>query len=146
MRIALGSDHASYALKSQVVEYLRSLGHEVADMGTHSTESCDYPDFGLAVARSVASGESDVGILGCWTGNGMVITANKVKGVRAALAVTPRHAALAKQHNNANVLCLSAYLTSFDHARDILDAFFSAEFEGGRHERRVGKIEAAEAG
>ncbi len=139
--VALGSDHAGYRLKEALLEHLEKRGVSVADHGTQSEEPVDYPDFAYAVARSVALRKAQFGVLVCSTGIGMSITANKVPGVRAALACDEEAAALARGHNDANVLCLAAKSTSPEAARKILDVFLSTRFEGGRHERRVNKME-----
>ena len=138
---ALGSDHAGYELKQALKEHLQTLGISVADLGTYSAESTDYPDYAKAVAETVAMQKSDLGLLICGTGVGMSIAANKFPGVRAALVFDEQMAALSRQHNNANVLCLGARMTSPELAKKILDAFLAAHFEGGRHERRVKKME-----
>jgi ribose 5-phosphate isomerase B len=140
MRISLGADHKGFELKEKVKKYLTGLGHQVTDFGTDSTESVDYPDFGFKVAESVARGESDFGITVCWTGNGMNIAANKVKGIRSALCLNEEMAMLARAHNDANVLALASNFVCGDTAMKILDVWLATEFEGGRHARRLGKI------
>jgi ribose 5-phosphate isomerase B len=140
MRISLGADHKGFELKEKVKKYLTGLGHQVTDFGTDSTESVDYPDFGFKVAESVARGESDFGITVCWTGNGMNIAANKVKGIRSALCLNEEMAMLARAHNDANVLALASNFVCDDTAMKILDVWLATEFEGGRHARRLGKI------
>ena len=140
MRVSLGADHKGFELKDKIKKHLVELGHEVTDFGTNSSESVDYPDFGFKVAESVAKGESDFGITVCWTGNGMNIAANKVKGVRSALCLNEELAMLARAHNNANVLALAAKFVPEELARKILDAWLCTEFEGGRHARRLEKI------
>ncbi len=139
--LAVGSDHAGFALKQALVPALRQRGLTIHDVGTHSTDSTDYPDYAHAVAHMVANGEVDFGILCCSTGIGMSMAANKVPGVRAALVVNPEVAALTRQHNDANVVCLGAKTSTPEQAVKILEAFLQADFEGGRHERRVNKIE-----
>ncbi len=146
MKIAIGCDHAGFAMKDQVREILTELGHEVTDFGTYSTESVDYPDFGLKVAQAVSRGAADRGVLICWTGNGMNITANKVAGVRAGMALNPEMAYLTRLHNDANVLTLAQKYTPENQLRQILCNFIDTPFEGGRHERRVNKIIDLEAG
>jgi len=141
MRIAAGADHAGYALKQRLVARLRQAGHEVEDYGTHSEDSCDYPDFARQVARAVAAGRVDFGLLICGSGVGMSIAANRFPGVRAARCVTENDARLARGHNNANILCLGSRVTEPAVAEAILDAFLAAGFEGGRHARRVAKID-----
>jgi len=144
MKIAIGADHAGYEFKEKVKALLERGGHTVVDMGTHSEESCDYPDFGLKVARAVADGEVDYGINVCWTGNGMAIASNKIKGVRAGIALSVEMAELTRSHNDANVLVLAGKYTSDDEVAPILTAFLETKFEGGRHSLRLAKITAAE--
>jgi RpiB/LacA/LacB family sugar-phosphate isomerase len=139
--LALGADHAGYELKEILKEHLQKRGLQVVDFGAASTVSTDYPDFAQAVAQNVAHQKSDLGLLVCATGVGMSIAANKVPGARAALVFDEKMAALARQHNNANVLCLGGKVVSPDQAKKIVDAFLDAHFEGGRHERRVTKVE-----
>ncbi|NTU68232.1 MAG: ribose 5-phosphate isomerase B [Chlorobiaceae bacterium] len=141
MKIAVGSDHAGYEMKKFVLSWLERHGYDFEDMGPYSEESVDYPDYARKVAESVAHAKFDQGILMCGTGIGVSIAANKVPGVRAALACSPEFAALARQHNNANVLCFSARFNDFETAGRILESWFGSEFEGGRHQRRVDKIE-----
>jgi ribose 5-phosphate isomerase B len=140
MKIAIGADHKGFELKEKIKKYLMDLGHQVIDFGTHSTESVDYPDFGFRVAESVAEGGADFGITVCWTGNGMNIVANKVRGVRSALCLNEEMASLARSHNNANVLALSSKFVSEEQAKKIVDVFLHIEFGGGRHARRLEKI------
>lgn len=140
MRVAIGSDHAGYALKVVINEHLSSRGVEFEDLGTFSKESCDYTDFGLKVAEAVKSGEFDRGILICGTGIGISIAANKVPGIRAAHCTDTFSAHASRQHNDANILALGERVTGPGLAMDIVDAFLEAEFEGGRHKRRVDKI------
>jgi len=145
MTIAIGSDHRGFNLKNALRTWLEREGHEVSDVGTESAESCDYPDYALGVARKVAGGEAELGILICGTGIGMSMAAGKVAGIRAARVCTSKDAEMAHRHNNANVLCFGAD-TGVDEtlARRIIQAWMDAEFEGGRHQRRVGKITAYE--
>ena len=143
MKVALGSDHGGFALKEQLEEKLRARGLEVEDMGTHSSESVDYPDIASAVAHRVSKGEVERGVLVCTTGIGMSITANKFPHVRAALVFTPHLARLSRTHNDANVLALPGDHLDEETLDGILDEWFTAEFEGGRHERRVRKIQHA---
>jgi ribose 5-phosphate isomerase B len=140
MKISIGADHAGFALKQQVIEGLRQAGHEVIDAGTSGTESVDYPDFAEPVARAVANGSADRGILICATGVGISIAANKIHGVRAAIAYNPEEVALTRQHNDANVLALAAKYTDAATANQYVKIFLETPFEGGRHERRVNKI------
>lgn len=144
MKIAIGSDHAGFALKEQLRDRLKKAGLEVADFGTNSPESTDYPDYAAAVTREVVEGKADRGILVCYTGVGMSIAANKVRGIRAALCMNADQAQLTRAHNNANVLALGAKYTPIEVAGEIVDTFLATEFEGGRHERRVGKIASIE--
>lgn len=139
--IALGSDHAGFELKNELIEYLVEKGYGLADMGPDSADSVDYPDYAHKVATSVTDGSACCGILICGSGNGVCITANKHKGVRAALCWEPEISSLAKQHNNANVICLPARFISQEKAFAIVDAYLNIEFEGGRHATRVDKIE-----
>ncbi|HIL24025.1 MAG TPA: ribose 5-phosphate isomerase B, partial [Verrucomicrobia bacterium] len=139
--LAIGADHGGYALKETLRAHLEAQDITVQDYGPASDDSCDYPDFAQAVARSVASGQHARGVLICKSGVGMSMAANKVVGVRAALIDEPGTAVLARQHNNANVLCLSANKTGAEAAKDILESFLGTEFEGGRHVRRVEKLE-----
>ncbi|ANT64869.1 MULTISPECIES: ribose 5-phosphate isomerase B [Prosthecochloris] len=141
MNIAIGSDHAGYEMKKTVKSWLEEHGHAVNDMGPYSDESVDYPDYARKVAEAVARGEYEQGILLCGSGVGVSISANKIRGIRAALAFNPEIAALARQHNNANVLCFPARFTDVETVRASLDNWFAASFEGGRHARRVEKIE-----
>ncbi|NBP06436.1 MAG: ribose 5-phosphate isomerase B [Bacteroidetes bacterium] len=141
MNLAIGSDHAGFKLKNELLVYLLEKGLELQDFGPDSADSVDYPDYAHKVAESVSTGENDLGILICGSGNGVCITANKHKGIRAALAWEEEIAALARQHNNANVLCVPARFVSKAKAFKIVDAWLDATFEGGRHQNRVSKIE-----
>jgi ribose 5-phosphate isomerase B len=141
MKIALASDHAGYEEKEKLKKTLDEIGVEYEDMGTTSTDSVDYPEFAQKVGKAVAKGEYAQGLLVCGSGTGMAIAANKVPGVRAAVAWNEEIARLARQHNNANVLSLPARYVSEDELNKVVKAWFDAEFEGGRHERRVEKIE-----
>jgi ribose 5-phosphate isomerase B len=138
--IALGADHAGFALKQSLKTRLTERGHQVIDFGTHSAESVDYPDFAVAVAQSVQAGSADHGVLVCGSGIGMAIAANKVAGVRAAVAGDVATARLSRQHNDTNVLALGARTTSDEVAIAIVDGWLETPFEGGRHARRVGKL------
>ena len=144
MKIAIGADHGGFELKAKLIELLSAKGIEVEDCGTHSAESTDYPDYARKVARAVSDGEAEYGVLICGTGIGMSMAANKVAGVRAALCTSKEMASFAKRHNNANVICLGARIETSDSKTDILDRWLDAEFEGGRHERRVNKIHEGE--
>ena len=144
MKISLGCDHGGYALKEEVKKHLAELGHEVVDCGTYSTESCDYPVFGEAAARKVQSGECERGIVICTTGIGISISANKVRGIRCALCHDPFSAEMSRRHNNANMLAMGAGIIGTKMADRIVDTFLTTEFEGGRHARRVGILDAIE--
>lgn len=144
MKIAMGSDHGGFDLKEQIKAWLQENGHEVVDFGCHSKESCDYPDFGAAAARAVASGQCERGIVICTTGIGISITANKVKGIRCALCSDPWSAEMTRRHNDANMLAMGAGVVGPLLAQQIVEAFLSFAFEGGRHQRRVNKIMAVE--
>ena len=148
-RIAIGSDHAGFDLKQHLVGVLQGQGHEVLDMGTHSTESCDYPPICAAVGRAVRDGQADVGIVMGGSGQGEQLAANKVRGVRAALCNDLYTARMARAHNDANVLSIGGRVVGIGLAEEILATFLSTPFEGGRHARRVEQlmqIEAEEAG
>lgn len=141
MKISIGSDHAGYAYKEEIKKYLSKKGYEVIDCGTNSLESCDYPEFGKEAAHKVANKEAEYGIVVCSSGEGISIAANKIKGIRCGLAYNDDVARLIRQHNNANMIGFGA---SFMDLKDVLrriDIFLSTPFEGGRHERRVNKIE-----
>ncbi len=140
-RISIGSDHAGFELKDKLKQHLEAKGYEVQDKGTNGPDSVDYPDFAHAVAEAVAADPAELGIVVCGSGNGVNISANKHAGIRSALAWEPEIGALARQHNNANVLALPARFIDQEKALSIVDAFLAARFEGGRHERRVEKIE-----
>ncbi len=142
MKIAMGSDHGGYALKQELAEHLRTLGHEVEDFGCHSAESCDYPEFGEAAARAVASGECDRGIVVCTTGIGISIAANKVAGIRCAHCADTVEAELTRRHNDANMLAIGAGFTGPLLAKRMTEVFLTTDFEGGRHARRVNKLNA----
>lgn len=144
MKIALGSDHGGYALKCDIIQLLEKLGHEYKDFGCYSTESCDYPDFGEAVGRAVASGECERGIVICGTGIGISISANKVHGIRAALCGDCFSAEMTRRHNDANILALGERVTGPGLALKICDIFLDTPFDGGRHARRVEKMMAIE--
>ena len=138
--IAVGSDHAGYSLKQRLATELRTLGHEVLDLGAHDADRVDYPDFGAAVGRAVAGAEADLGVCVCGSGIGIAMAANKVPGVRAAPVHDATSARLARQHNDANVLCLGERLLDPDVASEAVQAWLDAEFEGGRHVGRVAKL------
>jgi ribose 5-phosphate isomerase B len=138
--ISIGSDHAGYEYKQFLADWLRSEGYMVRDNGTHSKDSVDYPDFAHPVATMVAEGKAAAGILVCGSGNGVCMAANKHKDIRAALCWTEELASLARQHNNANILCVPARFVSPEKAEAMTNTFLATAFEGGRHERRVEKI------
>lgn len=144
MKIGIGNDHSALELKAEIVEFLKEKGHEVVDFGTNSTESCDYPLYGEAVARAVAAGEVEEGILICGTGLGISLAANKVKGIRAAVCSEPFTAKMAKAHNNCNILAFGARVVGAELAKMIVEQWLDTEFEGGRHQRRVDLITAIE--
>ena len=146
MKIAIGSDHAAFAEKAAVREHLAAAGHEVRDLGTDSDASCDYPDFAYRVARQVADGEAERGILICGTGIGMSMTANKVDGIRAAVCESEQTVEMTRRHNDANVLCLGARVLPPEKLTALVDLFLATAYEGGRHARRVGKIALVEKG
>jgi len=139
-RIAIGSDHAGFEDKEKIKRQLDELGIEYEDVGTNSTESVDYPVYARKVAEKVANGEAEQGILVCGSGNGMQIAANKVRGVRAALAWNEETARLARQHNDANVLSVPSRMISPEEVSKVIESYLKAEFEGGRHARRIGEI------
>ena len=145
MNISIACDHGAFDLKERLKARLASQGHQVTDCGTHSTDSCDYPDFGVAAARLVADGTCDRGVVLCTTGIGMSIAANKVRGVRWALCHEPLSAEMTRRHNDANVLAMGAGVTGGNLAERILDVFLTTDFEGGRHQRRVDKVMEIEA-
>jgi ribose 5-phosphate isomerase B len=140
-RIAIGSDHAGFDLKEELEQLLAERGHAVTDLGTHDLTSTDYPDYAHPVARAVVEGEADLGVLVCGTGIGMAMAANRHRGVRAAVCSEPFSARMARAHNDANVLCIGARVVGPGLALEILDAFLGADYEGGRHDRRIGKID-----
>jgi len=141
VRIAVGSDHAGFHLKEELAGYLRWLGYEVVDCGTHSTDRVDYPDFGAAVGRSIRDGDADLGLCVCGSGIGIAMAANKIEGVRAATVWDVTSARLTREHNDANVICLGERLVGPQVAKDCVEAWLRADFEGGRHEGRVAKID-----
>lgn len=138
--VFIGSDHAGFEYKEAIKQMLEQEGYTVEDVGTHSSESVDYPDYAHPVAQAIEEGKARWGILICGSGNGVCMTANKHANVRAALCWSEEIARLARQHNNANVICLPARFVSLDEAKAMVRVFLSTDFEGGRHERRVNKI------
>lgn len=145
MKISIGSDHGGYALKQELIAYLQEKGHEVKDFGCHDTSSCDYPDFGEAAARAVASGECDRGIVLCTTGIGVSIVANKIKGIRCALLSDTMTARLTREHNDTNMMALGAGVTGPMLAQEIVDVWLATDFSHSeRHQRRIDKVMALE--
>lgn len=140
MKIAIGCDHGGIVLKDAVTSTLEALGAEVVDLGTNSTDSVDYPTYGLKVAETVASGQCDAGVIMCGTGIGISISANKVPGIRCAVVTNTYMAQLTKNHNNANIISLGGRVITPDEAKDIVKAWYTAEYEGGRHQRRLDMI------
>lgn len=140
MKLAIGCDHGGYNLKTAILEHLDKKGIEYKDFGCYSTESCDYPDFAEKVAEAIVNGECERGIIVCGTGIGISIAANKVPGIRAAHCTDTFSAKASRQHNDANILALGERITGVGLALDIVDAYLEAEFEGGRHQRRIDKI------
>jgi len=140
-RIAIASDHAGFALKGEITAHLRAAGYEVADYGTSSDAAVDYPDFIRPAAHSVADGTNHMGIVLGGSGNGEAMVANKVRGIRCAVCWNEQTARLAREHNNANMIALGARLVTTVEALKIVDTWLAAEFQGGRHQRRVDKIE-----
>ena len=143
-KITIGSDHAGYSLKLQIIDHLQKKGFEVLDVGTDSTASCDYPDFAHKVCKNIQDGVTELGILICGTGIGMSMAANKHRGIRAAACSDTFSARLTRQHNNANVLCFGERVVGYGLACDLVDNFVETEFEGGKHARRVDLITAIE--
>ena len=138
--VAIGADHAGFEYKRDIIALLQSKDFEVKDFGTYANDSVDYPDFAHPVADAVEKGEAGCGILICGSANGVAITANKHQGIRAALCWNEEVAKLSRQHNNANIICVPARFVSVDVAENMIDIFLDTAFEGGRHEKRVGKI------
>lgn len=146
MKIAIASDHTGIELKSEIIKYLKELGHTVDDFGTNDAERVDYPIYGKKVAEEVAKGKYDGGVLICGTGIGISLAANKVKGIRAAVCSEPYSAQLSKRHNNSNIIAFGARVVGVDLAKMIVKEWSEAEFEGGRHAKRVGLISKIENG
>jgi len=144
MQLVIGCDHAGLELKQQLFTHLSDSGHSVEDLGTYDGASIDYPDYAERVARAVAAGDAELGLLVCGSGQGMCMAANKIHGVRAAVCSDTFSAHAVREHNDANVLCLGQRVVGVGLAQEIVDTFLKAEFEGGRHSRRVGKIMALE--
>lgn len=146
MKIAIGNDHAAVALKNEIAQHLRDLGHEVVNFGTDTNDSVDYPVYGFKVANAVASGECELGVAICGTGIGISMAANKVKGIRAALCTNEFCAEMTRRHNNANILCMGGKVIDKETAVKLVDIFLHTEFEGGRHQRRIDQIAQIEEG
>ena len=144
MKIAVGCDHGALELKNLVVSHLEKQGHQVTDFGTHTKDSCDYPEFAAAAAKAVADGTCDKGIVLCTTGIGVSITANKVKGIRCALLSDVMSARMTRQHNDTNMMAIGAAVVGQMLALEIIDTWLGTEFEGGRHQRRIDKMMALE--
>ncbi len=145
MKIVIANDHAAVDLKFEIAEYIKSLGHEVINIGTDSTDSCHYPEFGAKAARMVASKEADYGVLICGTGVGISLAANKIKGIRCGVCSETTTARLIRQHNNANMVAFGARIVGTELAKDIVKTFLESEFEGGgRHQLRIDMITAIE--
>ena len=144
MKVAIAADHGGFELKDSMVEYIKSLGNEVVDLGTNSADSVDYPDYAKKVCEEIQQGNSDLGILICGTGIGMSLAANKFEGIRAACVSDVYSAKMSRNHNNANVLCIGARVIGDEVAKLIIKTFLENEFEAGRHQRRVDKIMAIE--
>ncbi len=142
MIIPIASDHAGYPAKEKVIQILKDLGHDIVDFGTHSEDSVDYPDFAVQVAEKVNDGEYDKGILICGSGQGVCMTANKYPKVRAGLVYSRKSAEMTRLHNNANILCMPGRELNDDQLKEFVTVWLSTEFEGGRHQRRVEKIES----
>ena len=140
MKIGIGNDHSALELKAEIIGFLKEKGYEIVYFGTNSTESCDYPIYGEKVARAVAAGEVEKGILICGTGLGISLAANKVEGIRAVVCSEPFTAKMSRAHNNCNILALGARVVGAELAKMIVDTWLSTEFEGGRHQRRVDMI------
>lgn len=140
MKVAVGCDHGGFVLKDAVISTLEELGAQVVDMGTYSTESVDYPVYGKKVADAVANGECDLGVVMCGTGIGISIAANKVKGIRAAVVTDEFMAEMARRHNNANIIALGGRVITPEKAKSLVKAWYTAEFEGGRHQKRIDLI------
>ena len=140
MKVAVGCDHGGFVLKDAVISTIEELGAQVVDMGTYSTESVDYPVYGKKVADAVANGECDLGVVMCGTGIGISIAANKVKGIRAAVVTDEFMAEMTRRHNNANIIALGGRVITPEKAKSLVKAWYTAEFEGGRHQKRIDMI------
>ena len=141
MRISIGSDHAGYTVKQKIIQFLKNQGYDIDDVGCYSEESVDYPEFGHQVGKNIISGISSKGIVVCGSGIGISIAANKIEGIRAALCFTEEHAKMSRLHNNSNILALGARMDGGDNILDIVAIWLKTDFEGGRHQNRIDKIE-----
>jgi len=144
MRVSIGSDHAGYIAKQRIIEFLLSTGYDIDDVGCYSEHSVDYPEFGHKVGKNVMSGMSNRGIVVCGSGIGISIAANKIKGIRAALCFTKKHAEMSRLHNDSNILAIGARMDGGDNVLDIVDIWLKTDFEAGRHQKRIEKIEKYE--
>ncbi|ADD68682.1 sugar-phosphate isomerase, RpiB/LacA/LacB family [Denitrovibrio acetiphilus DSM 12809] len=144
-KVALAADHGGVQLKDEIIEYLKSKQFDILDLGTNSGESVDYPEYGAKAAVAVTNGEADCAIIMCGSGIGISIAANKFKGVRCALCFDAYTAKMCRQHNDANIMALGGRITTIDRAKDMVDLFLETEFEGGRHQRRIDKLDALAA-
>lgn len=146
MKIGIGNDHSALELKAIIIDYVKEMGHEIVDFGTNESASCDYPVYGRKVAEAVAAGEVEKGILICGTGVGISLAANKVKGIRCVVCSEPYSAKLSRMHNNSNILSFGARVIGSEMAKLIVKEWLEAEFEGGRHQRRIDMISDIEEG
>jgi ribose 5-phosphate isomerase B len=140
-KVALASDHGGYQLKGEIIDYLKSKNYELIDLGTNSEESVDYPEYGAKAAQAIINGEADCAIIMCGSGIGISIAANKFKGIRAALCFDAYTAKMCRQHNDANIMAIGGRITTIDRAKDMVDLFLETDFEGGRHQRRIDKLD-----
>jgi len=141
MIIALGADHGGIELKDKLAQFLKEKGYEIIDNGTNSPDSVNYPDFGAVVAKDILEKRAELGVIVCGSGIGISISANRFKGIRAAMVTRKEYAQLARQHNNANIIAFGGRFTNFEEAKEYLDIFLSTPFEGGRHEKRINRID-----
>ena len=141
MKISIGSDHAGYDVKQKITNFLLNKGYDIDDVGCHSDDSVDYPEFGHQVGKNIVSGVSNKGIVVCGSGIGISIAANKIEGIRAALCFTKEHAKMSRLHNDSNLLAVGARMSGGDNILDIVDIWLNTNFEGGRHQKRIDKIE-----
>jgi len=141
MIISLGADHGGFELKDKLAQFLKEKGYEIIDNGTNSPDSVNYPDFGAVVAKDILEKRAELGVIVCGSGIGISISANRFKGIRAAMVTRKEYAQLARQHNNANIIAFGGRFTNFEEAKEYLDIFLSTPFEGGRHEKRINRID-----